>query len=465
MRSAGRYDPCPCGSGLSYKDCCLRRAPAGPAPPFAGATREGALSKLLAFAYQPVFDADHSVAESVFWGDLLRSAGPDVVQRLLDADDTNVKYNFWFLFDWQVDNTGSVADLFLEERPAGLSDAEWQLLDALTHIPLRLYEIELADRGRGLRLVDLWTGDRIVVAERPVMSDQVATWDVLGARVAPDGSGGHRFEGGLYVYPAHAKQQLLTRFRQAYRRYQRRSRGGDDAAFFRKHGALFHHLWLDIVGFPDPPQVTTTEGDPLMFCRAVFETERLEEVRQAIGGHPDVRLGGAGRFVLEEPTRNGATELGRWSFEGQRVFFETTSRARAARGRRWLEALAGGLVQYRATALEPVEQTMEMLRRGQGRQSAEAAPGVNVRAVKELFDRHYRSWIDRPEPTLGNRTPRAAARTKLWRPRLIELLKRMENDAGRAVLAGRPSYDFHWIWTELGLERGARRSARGSSRS
>ena len=34
---------------------------------------------------------------------------------------------------------------------------------------------------------------------------QMVTWDLLGARVAPDGLGGNVFEGGLYLYPAEAK--------------------------------------------------------------------------------------------------------------------------------------------------------------------------------------------------------------------------------------------------------------------
>jgi hypothetical protein len=78
---------------------------------------------------------------------------------------------------------------------------------------------------------------------------------------------------------------------------------------------------------------------------------------------------------------------------------------------------------------------------------------VDTEAVQELFDRHYSHWLDRPEPALGDRTPRAAAQLKLWRPRLLELLKQLENGAERAALQGRPPYDFRWIWNELGLVR------------
>jgi len=27
---------------------------------------------------------------------------------------------------------------------------------------------------------------------------------------------------------------------------------------------VFHHLWMNLVAFPEPPQVVTSEGDPLM---------------------------------------------------------------------------------------------------------------------------------------------------------------------------------------------------------
>mgnify|MGYP006178731577 CR=1 FL=1 len=39
----------------------------------------------------------------------------------------------------------------------------------------------------------------------------------------------------------------------------------DVSSFFRKHGMVFHHLWLNLVAFPDPPEVVTSDGDPLVF--------------------------------------------------------------------------------------------------------------------------------------------------------------------------------------------------------
>jgi len=193
----------------------------------------------------------------------------------------------------------------------------------------------------------------------------------------------------------------------------------------------------------------------LVFCRSVFETDQPEVLRAELAARADVRVMPDGQISWREPGQDGQRELGSWGIEGNRVVLETTSQERASRGRAWLESLFGGRVRYRATALETLEQTMNELRTQPPRRSRLALdmPDESAGAVRELFDRHYRSWIDRPVPALGNRSPRAAARAALWKPKLMDLLKQLENAAERAARSGRPDYDFGWIWTELGLSR------------
>jgi hypothetical protein len=194
-----------------------------------------------------------------------------------------------------------------------------------------------------------------------------------------------------------------------------------------------------------------------VFCRSVFETDQPDAVRAELSGRPEMRVMPDGLLSWREPGEGGQRELGTWGIEGNRVVLETTSQERASRGRGWLESLFGDRVRYRATALETLEQTMNELRTQPARRSPLALEDVpdegGAGAVRELFDRHYRSWIDRPVPALGNRSPRVAARAALWRPKLMDLLKQLENSAERAARSGRPGYDFDWIWRELGLSR------------
>jgi hypothetical protein len=455
MATTGRNEPCPCGSGRKYKHCCGSGEAESKAL-IASRTRDSALAKLLTFAFHPAFDSDHAVAEVLFWGNLIRDSSNPDFEWILDSEDATIKYNTWFLFDWEAEESGTVVDLFLEEAAAGLTSPEREFLERLAKASLRLYEVESVKPGEGAHLIDLWTSTRLFVIERTATEELVA-WDLIGARVAPDGMGGNVFEGGLYLYPMDSKDEVLRHFRRLYRRHHRKFPFDDASAFFRRHGVVFHHLWLSLVAFPEPPEIVTSDGDPLVFCRSVFDTEEPEAVRGLLQSHPQIRVGTDG--LLDWTEANGGTEhgVGTWSIEGKRVTFETTSQERATRGRAWLEAIAGSRVRYRATALETIEQTMNELRRRRPKYRTALAdvepPEEETGAVRELYDRHYHSWLDRPVPALANRTPRAAARSRLWRGKVVELLKGFENMSARGAMQGRPRYDFQWMWRELGLER------------
>jgi hypothetical protein len=74
--------------------------------------------------------------------------------------------------------------------------------------------------------------------------------------------------------------------------------------------------------------------------------------------------------------------------------------------------------------------------------------------IHQSLDRHYRDMLDQPAPILGNKSPRAAAKTAEGRAKVIDWLKMLENSAAKS--AGRnddmATYDFAWLWAELGLK-------------
>jgi hypothetical protein len=60
--------------------------------------------------------------------------------------------------------------------------------------------------------------------------------------------------------------------------------------------------------------------------------------------------------------------------------------------------------------------------------------------------------LDEPIPTLGNRSPRQAAKTAKGREKVVDWLKMLENSSGRqAPDDPMASYDFTWMWEELGV--------------
>ena len=59
--------------------------------------------------------------------------------------------------------------------------------------------------------------------------------------------------------------------------------------------------------------------------------------------------------------------------------------------------------------------------------------------------------LDQPAPILGNKSPRAAAKTAKGRAKVTDWLKMLENSA--AKFTGRnndmATYNFAWLWAEL----------------
>ena len=64
---------------------------------------------------------------------------------------------------------------------------------------------------------------------------------------------------------------------------------------------------------------------------------------------------------------------------------------------------------------------------------------MEAEVVGQYYEEHYRKWLDEPLPALDGRTPREAAALKSARPKLISLLKAMENMAERQRREGRPA--------------------------
>jgi hypothetical protein len=61
--------------------------------------------------------------------------------------------------------------------------------------------------------------------------------------------------------------------------------------------------------------------------------------------------------------------------------------------------------------------------------------------------------LDQPAPILGNKSPRAAAKTAKGRQKVANWLKLIENHSAKSV--GRnneiATHDFGWLWDELGV--------------
>jgi len=161
-------------------------------------------------------------------------------------------------------------------------------------------------------------------------------------------------------------------------------------------------------------------------------------------------------WVITEADEEGTLhEHGRISIEADKLFLDTWARARADEERDHLEDLCAGNLRHLETRTTSLEQYVEETRSEEDDES-HVHTTEEVEAAVRAIDAHYHRWIDDSIPALQGRTPREVAGDDLLTrlvPRLVQLLKDLENrEAHAPAVEGHP-YDFGWIWNELGLER------------
>lgn len=474
MTDVGRNAPCPCGSGLKFKKCCLGKEAAS-AGMYTESERREALDELFRFAARAEFAGDREVARLGFWADRLEDLSQDEVNDLFGLGQSQAGFQEWFTFDYRLAVGRTPVELFLERQGARLRSGVRRYLGRMRQTHLRPYEIIAVRLDEGLDLLDLWAKKRISVRERLATRD-VVQWEVLAARVVL-GPGGEPVMDGLpYRYPPSAKDSVVKAVRRSLRAIERRFPDDDETMRFKRIGALFHVLWLDEVALRPRPALVTPEGDALLFAKVVFDVLDPGALRTALDAYPALdrqpddtyawlekvepvsdsarRRRRPAIMLVSQPVRPGDEDacrtLGTFALDGNRLVLEAISKARATRGRKLVEQIAGRAVKFRATRYETVERAMER-RRAEPRDEVPAE--IQARVVGGFFERHYRAWLDERLPALGNRTPREAAGLASARPRVIALLKQMESMAERDRRAGRVAYDFGWMWAELGLDR------------
>ena len=190
----GRNDPCWCGSGRKFKQCHLGASELPPLPDrVAWLTRKASLwlehqggdtrAALTDLAIAWVAGSPDADASDV-WDD-----DPETERRFRQAFADPI------LFDTAL-HEGGLFRRFLRERGELLPDDERLLATAWLTVDRSVHEVVDVERGVGLRLRDLATGEVVDVRERSA-SLEVERSERYCARVVPDGST-HQIVGGVF---------------------------------------------------------------------------------------------------------------------------------------------------------------------------------------------------------------------------------------------------------------------------
>ena len=376
-----RNGPCWCGSGRKYKHCHLGR-------------EELPLARRASWLYlKAVLHLDRGI-----WRGLVVEVAAERARHWTDQDGLLQALEDPLVTDAVLFEGGAFEE-FLAHRGDLLPDDERMLAGQWLLGERSVFEVESVEPGKGLRLRDLRTGDRLDVQE-VLGSRQLEPGVLVCTRVLPTGEGQQLF-GGIEPIPLHHRDELIELL---------------DA----------EPDPLELVAFLSrrfaPPVLQNTEGEPLVLCEAAFRVLDPDALAQALDEMYD-------RVDVDEPqwfeyvaARGGRQIRASLELVEDELRVQANSEARFERVIAAVTAARPGVTligESRRSIDEGAADTPEP--DGPPASIDLTDPQVGA-AVAQLMERYEASWLDEPIPALAGATPRQAAADPTRRPDLIRLL-------------------------------------------
>ena len=371
-----------------------------------------------------------------------------------DDDPTEVlmSYAFCSTLGWSADR---LIDRFDREYGRALPADQRAALGAIRDGWFSIFEVLTVDLDQGMKLQDRLTGETVYVHERSGTHGR-EKYDTLTLWVGPCGAG-HVISGSGLVLNHLQREPVLAAARKELRRLKKQHPEGTEHEVLRELVPAVNRSINETVKATQMPKLTTSDGQEMVFCKAIFDVDSPELVEALLRSHPEFDEDDGVFVWLSEGSTSwmpGPTIIGRFRLCEKALEFETTSRERLEEGKALARQLLGNLARHRVDSMTDPEVVLKERRdrpplEDNGLED-EIPPEEMEEIITELMRKHYESWLEASIPALGNKTPREAVRTKRGKEKVIELLKTQENTTRRQP--GGKGFDFGAIYRELGLE-------------
>ncbi|MDP5218778.1 hypothetical protein Q5Y75_16230 [Ruegeria sp. 2205SS24-7] len=367
----------------------------------------------------------------------------------------------------------TAADVYLKRHGSKESAKTRAYIAGLRDALVSLYEVSTIVPGTSMVLTDLLSGTGPVTVREKSATRMLQQWDRIAVRVVRQDD--HTvISGALLPFDPEAVSMLEDGLRTVLK-----LKAKDDLRLtqdqLRRAAPLFANAWLfshlpNLLD-PEPPQISNSEGDDLVFHDLRFPlatgvtqkrvSQKLSQAGDLVATGPKdwtwlaldtARNTRRGTGLVLDRSMSGASVLGSLTLKGRALTLSVDSAARAKRGEALILELLGDLVKPPLTAIQTVEQMMAEDNPETGPAADEEIPPALARQLAhEHLDRHYRDTLDQPIPALGDKTPRQAVRSARGKKDVIDWLKTIENRSARQTGSPIAEYDFGWMWEELGL--------------
>ncbi len=487
VAKVGRNDPCPCGSGKKYKKCCLLKQSAAPVASRPSGPESRLRERLDSFIERSLPRTEIHRAMREYFGERM-----DLDERTLEFHPETVDAEWpafldWLLYDFRLSGGQTPLAKFLADRGHSLPADERAILEEWQDSAIGLLEVADMDPGKSLTLRDVFTGETFQTQEvRGSLS--AARWDLLSNRIIRV-RGERQLAGAGILFRPSDREGLVQHVTARYEAFRREHPDASWRDFFRAESLIFRGYAEQLARDFRPPALHTAEGHPVVLGRLRYAVRDHGRLLVALSAAPDfedttqpddptgthqftwLRTGPAERYVTEAPLpaegimltsqriegsgKPGPSGLATLTLTRDQLTVEALSAQRLAWAKGRLNELVGDAASLRADVVEDVWKRVEASARS-GRMEkppSEIPPEVQARLLGQAMHRHFKAWLDEGIPALEGRTPRAAAQDLSLRPKVVQLLREIENHQDRDRQQGKMWYDIAWIWEELGINR------------
>ena len=430
----GRNDPCPCGSGNKYKQCCLGK----PVEPVVRPEdRRRVVAQLESIVEQYRATPEGGLARRVFWGPYLPKAH-ELADFLKEMSDR--AFLEWLIFDRRREDGKRLYEHCLEQGVFGTA-GEVLHLNRLARSTMRLYEVTSVKPGTSITIRDVESNTFSTIAHQAT-SRSARQWDLAALRLlSTDPASPARKEGRGLMLKRAARESLLAEMRERREAFVKDGPDANDDEFYRTLPPLFHQTWLRGIMGAEAPHSAFNREEKVEAELALFDhsegTIRVETLRPEDGlpVAPGVLLDGYRPET--RPGRMVGRMLLRW--------YDRLLLAEMAQSLHRIPAGSGSLGMVEGVTLF-----------GQGARPTSSSKDEQVRqalnwAMLSIQQHHYGTWLDQEVPALEMKSPRKAGQSTSQRPRVAGLLRDMENEYLHSLGQGLPGYDPTWMWDELDL--------------
>jgi hypothetical protein len=433
-QKTGRNDPCPCGSGRKYKQCCLKDVVASEESPWSQQRDASGwlVQQMLNFARQK-FAKDLLAA----WSDFNQDDSPAPIEEDPEEGQIFVPY---LLFDWDPEPrsrrrppvAGLIAQSYLLKMGSRLPELERLILEQAMTQPLSFYEVVRCDPGEGMVLRDVLIGGEVEVIERTA-SRMMRPGDVGYGQICelPEVTTLGRL--APLCIPPNRKAAIVGLREKLRKKIVKQNRGLTAADLIRYRDDI-RTVYLDVRdAMRTPPRLTNTDGDPLVLHTLTFRAGSAHAAFEALAplarGIPKKELLQAAKFghdgtllSVELPWQKQGnrihkdwenTLLGHISISGRSLIADVNSEKRAERVRREIERRMGILVVHQKTVTQTPNTSWKKSKPGTtaGNLAANAGPEEHSpepafsEQMREELQRQVENWIFQKIPALRGRTP------------------------------------------------------------